>query len=245
MKINVLFTHLGSEELYFTGKTVVVIDVLRATTTIATALANGAKEIIPVNSIEFAMKFTGGQTLLGGERHTKKIEGFTLGNSPAEYTSDIVNGKSIILYTTNGSKAIVKAKFAETTVCCSFNNLEIVAKYLIKLNKNFEIVCSGNNNYFSLEDSVCAGVLISDVMKTYPDVQLNDGGEATLLLAKQYNKKLLKMLENSEHGKVLIENGYQDDVVYASKLNTVNVVPIAGSDSIRALSAKETEKLLN
>ncbi|MCA2005280.1 MAG: 2-phosphosulfolactate phosphatase, partial [Ignavibacterium sp.] len=100
MKVNVLFSPIAADELYFTGKTSVVIDVLRASSTIITALANGAKEIVPVGTIEFAVKVSGGmfggQTLLGGERNTKKIEGFALGNSPLEYEEKVVNGKSIV-----------------------------------------------------------------------------------------------------------------------------------------------------
>ena len=116
MKINTLLSPLNVDELYFTNKTTIVIDVLRASTTIITALANGAKEIIPVNSIEFAVKVSGDTfsslTLLGGERNTKKIDGFALGNSPLEYTEEIVKGKSIVFFTTNGTKAIVKAVMA-------------------------------------------------------------------------------------------------------------------------------------
>ncbi len=247
MKINVLFTHTSIEELFFTGKTAVVIDVLRATTTITTALMNGAKEIIPVNSIEFAIKFSGGfggQTLLGGERHAKKIEGFHLGNSPSEYTHEAVNNKAVILFTTNGSKAIVKAKFAENLICCCFNNLSIVAKYLVQLGKNFEVVCSGTNGLFSLEDSVCAGLLIAEVIKLNPAIELNDSGEAALLLAKQYHKNILKMMEKADHGKLLIENGFSDDLKYCAKLSCYDIIPVFNSSSIKALPHAEIEKLL-
>ena len=100
MKLDVLFSPVQADELFFTGKTTVVIDVLRASSTIITALTNGAKEIVPVGTVEFAVKVSGGifggQTLLGGERNTKKIEGFALGNSPSEYTTEIVYGKSIV-----------------------------------------------------------------------------------------------------------------------------------------------------
>ena len=119
MKTHTLLLPANADELFFTKKNTVVIDVLRATTTIVTALNNGAKEIIPVNSIEFAMKVSGntfsGHTLLGGERNTKKIEGFALGNSPLEYSPEIVNGKSIVLFTTNGSKAIAFDKSVSPT----------------------------------------------------------------------------------------------------------------------------------
>ncbi len=169
MKINVLLSPVTTEELYFTGKTTVVIDVLRASSTIVTALQNGAKEVIPVASVEFAVKISGGmfggQTLIGGERNTKKIEGFALGNSPLEYTPDIVSGKSIIIYTTNGSRAIVKAKFSEHLFVASFHNLSAVANQLLHIGNDIEILCSGRSNAFSMEDTICAGRLIAEIQK--------------------------------------------------------------------------------
>ena len=168
MKLDVLFSPVQADELFFTGKTTVVIDVLRASSTIITALTNGAKEVVPVGTVEFAVKVSGGifggQTLLGGERNTKKIEGFALGNSPSEYTKEIVSGKSIVFYSTNGSRAIVKAKYSANLFVCSFNNLNALAKHLKKLNEDVIILCSGNNNLFNLEDSVCAGMLINELV---------------------------------------------------------------------------------
>jgi len=112
MKLNIMFSPVNKDELYFTGKTTVVIDVLRASTTIITALSNGAKEVIPVATVEFAVKVSGGMfgghTLLGGERNTHKIEGFALGNSPTEYEGRLIEDKSIVYFTTNGSKAKIK-----------------------------------------------------------------------------------------------------------------------------------------
>src|SRR5690606_31381991 len=112
MKINVLFSPVGVDELSFTGKTTVVIDVLRASSTIVCARTNGARQRVTFSSIEFAVKVSGcmfgGQKLLAGERNTKKTEGFALGNSPLEYTPEVVKGKTIILFTSNGSRAVVK-----------------------------------------------------------------------------------------------------------------------------------------
>ena len=125
MKLDILFSPVLTDELFFTGKTTVVIDILRASSTIVEAMSNGAKEIVPVGTIEFAVKVSGGmfggQTLLGGERNTKKIEGFALGNSPSEYTADVVAGKTIVFYSTNGSRAIVKAKYSSNLFICSFS----------------------------------------------------------------------------------------------------------------------------
>jgi 2-phosphosulfolactate phosphatase len=190
MKLNVLFSPIVADELYFTGKTSVVIDVLRASSTIVTALKNGAKEIVPVATVEFAVKVSGGmfggQTLLGGERNTKKIEGFALGNSPLEYEEKIVNGKSIVFYTTNGTKALAKAKFSEHLFVCSFLNLNAIAKHLVSLQNNVEIICAGRNNFFSLEDTVCAGKLVAEIISMNPEVELNDSVYAALALNEKY-----------------------------------------------------------
>ena len=114
MKINVLFSPVSADELSFTGKTTVVIDVLRASSTIVTALQNGAREVIPVATVEFAVKVSGGmfggQTLLGGERNTKKIEGFALGNSPLEYTPDSCRRKNNNLLYNKRFKSNCKSK---------------------------------------------------------------------------------------------------------------------------------------
>lgn len=229
MKLNVLFSPIVADELYFTGKTSVVIDVLRASSTIVTALKNGAQEIVPVATIEFAFKVSGGmfggQTLLGGERNTKKIEGFALGNSPLEYEEKIVNGKSIVFYTTNGTKALAKAKFSEHLFACSFLNLNAVAKHLVSLNNNVEIICAGRDNFFSLEDTVCAGKLAAEIISMNPNVELNDSVYAALALNEKYGQDLLKMLKQSEHGKLLIENEFEEDLNYCAQLNLFDVIP--------------------
>lgn len=239
MKINVLFSYLNSDELSFTGRTTVVIDVLRASSTIIQALQNGAKEVVPVASVEFAVKVSGGmfggQTLLGGERNTKKIEGFALGNSPLEYTNEVVSGKTIILFTTNGSKAIVKAKFSENLFIAAFTNLEALSSHLINLNKDFEILCSGRGNNFSMEDVVCAGKLISEIQKKNKDVELSDSAKASIALSKTFGKNLITMMEQTEHGKLLIENGFKEDIKFCSRINSSDTVPYMVSGVLKSL----------
>lgn len=239
MKINVHLTPGGVDELFFTGKTTIVIDVLRATSTIVTALSNGAREIIPVASVEFAVKVSGGMfgglTLLGGERNTKKIQGFALGNSPLEYTHDVVNGKSIILFTTNGTKAIVKAKFSQNLFICSFLNLSAIANKIIALDKDIEILCSGRNNFFSLEDGICAGKLVTEILKSKEDAVLSDTSRAALALCKSFGKSIPKLLAETEHGKLLVENGFEEDIKYCSKLNTVEIIPSFSGNVIKIL----------
>jgi 2-phosphosulfolactate phosphatase len=239
MKLDVLFSPVQADELFFTGKTTVVIDVLRASSTIITALANGAKEMVPVGTIEFAVKVSGGifggQTLLGGERNTKKIEGFALGNSPSEYTTEIVSGKSIVFYSTNGSRAIVKAKYSANLFICSFNNLNALAIHLKKLSEDVIILCSGNNNLFSLEDSVCAGMLINELVTANKKVELTDSSISAMTLFKSFGKNIFKMLSETDHGRLLIENGFKDDLKACAELDNTEVIPFYSSNVLKVL----------
>lgn len=237
MKIDVLYSPVQADELFFTGKTTVVIDVLRASTTIITALSNGAKEIVPVGTVEFAVKVSGGifggQTLLGGERNTKKIEGFALGNSPAEYTKEIVAGKSIVFYSTNGSRAIVKAKYSANLFVCSFNNLKTMAKHLKKLNEDVVVLCAGNNNFFSLEDSVCAGMLVNELFTETKNNEMTDSAKSAMALFKSFGKNILKMLSETDHGKLLIENGFTNDLQACAELDNTDVIPFYSGNVLK------------
>lgn len=239
MKVNVLFSYINTDELAYTGRTTVVIDVLRASTTIIQALQNGAREVIPVASVEFAVKVSGGmfggQTLLGGERNTRKLEGFALGNSPLEYTPEVVRGRTIILFTTNGSKAIVKAKFSENLFIAAFTNLNAVAKHLIKLDKEFEILCSGRGNYFSMEDVICAGKLISEIKKITNDVELTDSAKASVALNESFGNNILSMIQQTEHGKILVENNFDEDLKFCSRISTSETIPYLISGALKAL----------
>lgn len=232
MNIHVLLSPLNADELYFTNKTTVVIDVLRATSVICKALEEGAKEIIPVSTVDFAMKISGnahgGQTLLCGERNTKMVEGFNLGNSPDEYVEENVAGKSIILFTTNGSKSILRAKFSENLYTCSFNNLKTVAKQLVKLNNDVEILCAGSGGMFCIEDTVCAGKLISEIekiKKSKSGITISDSGKACKVLNNNFGDDVHLMLSECEHGKLLIENNFSTDLEFCSTLNNCPVLP--------------------
>ncbi len=242
MKINVLLSPLNADDLYFTNKTTVVIDVLRASTTITSAIANGAKEVIPVDSIEFAMKVSGnafgGQTILAGERNTKKIEGFTLGNSPLEFDSENVSGKSIILFTTNGTKAIVRAKFSENLLICSFNNLQAISEHLLELNNDVNILCAGSSGMFCIEDTVCAGMLIKSIEKLDRKIEITDAGKASIILSNNFGSSTINVLKESEHGQRLIDNGFEADVEYCANFNTTDVIPFYKSGVIKSFNVK-------
>lgn len=240
MKINVFFSPLGVDELYFKDKTTVVIDVLRASSTIITAVNNGAKEVVPVSGIESAIKLSGGMfggyTLLCGERNTKKIDGFALGNSPFEFAKEIVENKTIVLYTTNGTKAIVKAKFSENLFIGSFLNLSYLINHLINLNVDVEILCSGRNNLFSLEDALCAGLICEKIMQKVDNVVLSDSAKASIAIKKKYGSNIIEALKDSDHGKILIENGFEKDIEYCSQISVIDIIPHYNNGSIKKLN---------
>ncbi|MCF8267915.1 MAG: 2-phosphosulfolactate phosphatase [Ignavibacteriales bacterium] len=239
MNIKVLFSPLNADELFFSGKNTVVIDVLRSTTTIITALDNGAKEVLPVNSIEFAMKISvsafGSLSLIAGERNGIKIDGFNLGNSPLEFDEERVKGKSIILYTTNGTKAMVRAKFSSKLYVCSFTNLSAVARKVAEDNEDLIILTSGSNGMFCLEDTVCAGMLIDEISALTGKTFYSDSVIASCNLSAAYKGDLLKLLKECEHGKTLIEKNFMQDMEFCSRINSSETVPVLVSGAIRKL----------
>jgi 2-phosphosulfolactate phosphatase len=230
MRIDLHLTPHPVDELAFRDATVVVIDVLRASTSIVTALAHGAREVIPVATVESAVKLSGSLfgdvILLGGERHGKMIEGFHLGNSPREYTEERVKGKSIIFSSTNGSQAMAKARYARELFVCAFVNISAVADAIRQEPRDFMILCSGSNGWLSMEDAVCGGMLVAKVMDDAQfDVALSDGAQAARALFKAYGKSVLKMLRASDHGKYLETIGFGDDLKACAAVDAFPVLP--------------------
>ncbi len=235
MRVDLLFTPNQTDEMGLRGKSVVVIDVLRASTSIAMALHSGAKEIIPVTTVESAVKISGNLfgdvILLGGERNGKRIEGFHLGNSPAEYSVEKVKGKSIIFSSTNGSQAMVKARYSRERVVCGFVNISRVAAFVRENRRDITILCAGTNGMFSLEDAVCAGVLLAKLgEKNSIELILSDAAQAASALHKTFGKSILKMIKGTEHGKYLAEIGFGDDLPLCAGVDTIPVLPqLSGS----------------
>jgi len=231
MKVDVFFSPSQIDEMLLREKNVVVIDVLRSSTTIVAALRNGAREIIPVGSVESAVKVSGnlfGDVVLrGGERNGKIIPGFNLGNSPKEYTEEAVKGKSIIFCTTNGTAAMAKARYAQKMVVAGFVNISLVVEYIKECREDFFIVCSGKQQLFCIEDAICAGMIVTmlcDDESLY--VELNDSAVAAQALHKTFGRNLLKMAKSSEHGKYLMEIGFEDDIKTCVKLDSIPALPL-------------------
>ncbi len=245
MQIQTTFTPHQLDELALRDKTAVVIDVLRASTTVITALANGARKIIPTASAEAAAKIAGplvdGVTIRGGERGGKMIEGFSLGNSPLEYTEERVRDKSIVYSTTNGSPLFLKAKYARNMLVCAFVNIGAVAAFLKQNASDVEILCAGANGRFALEDAVCAGMLVH-LLNEDEDagLVLSDAGTAAHALYRAHAKSLQKMLRQTEDGKVLAALGFSADIPYCAGVDTVPVLPFLEDNALRL--RKETDR---
>jgi 2-phosphosulfolactate phosphatase len=229
MKIDLFFTPNEVTEEELNDKAVLVIDVLRASTTIAYAFHNGCKDIIPTSSMdaatELSRKIGRDAALLCGEREGKKIEGFDLGNSPFEYEAEKIKDKTLIFATTNGSKAIVKGSAGRSLAVGSFVNFQTVADYLNSDSNDLSIVCSGKLDQFSLEDAVCGGLYIDTLVKKGVR-QLNDAACAALKLYEVHQGNLLGMLKNSSHGQYLIELGFEKDLHLCSEVNSLQVLPV-------------------
>jgi len=247
MRVSLYFTPHQTDEFALRNQIVVVIDVLRAGTSITTALSNGAKEIIPVTTVERAVKISGSlfgdYILRGGERNGKMIEGFNLGNSPADYSEEKVRGKAIIYSSTNGSRAIDKARYAREMVVCAFVNISAVVEFLAGQQGDIHVVCAGNNGTFSMEDSVCAGMLLHKMAEDRGvDISFSDAGLATVALFKSFGRSIPKMLKNSEHGRFLAQIGFAADLEACSSVDTLAVVPQLVGNVIKLKREPEKQK---
>lgn len=238
MKVDTFFTtNFIEKEEQFTNSIVVMIDVLRASSTIANALLNGAKEIIPVESTEKAVelysKLSRETRLLAGERNGVKPTGFELGNSPLEFNSDSIKGKTIILTTTNGTKLYQKAKNARIKIIGSFVNSDSVINHIDKLllqdaTNEFRIhfLCAGNNGQFSYEDTLCAGFFIYKLIQVRSNLELSDSSHAAKSLYLQFSENLKNFLKTKEHPNFLKSIGLTDDIDFCLELNKCPVVPL-------------------
>ncbi|MBM4174894.1 MAG: 2-phosphosulfolactate phosphatase [Ignavibacteria bacterium] len=229
MKIDVLFFTAGVPENYFTEKNCVVIDLLRATSTIITALNNGAREIIPIASVDEAIRISKNldknSYLLCGERQAKKIDGFDLGNSPLEYTEDKVKGKILILSTTNGTKVFNHLKNAKKVILASAFNISAVVDELMNSKEDWTVICSGSENMFDASDALCAGLLIHRIRSSVSNkIELNDAASLSLLYFEKSSNEIEKTLSQTEHGRYLIENNFGDDIKFISQIDLFNNV---------------------
>jgi 2-phosphosulfolactate phosphatase len=227
MNINVIPYAAASRPELTENKTVVVIDVLRATSVMLTALSNGAREIVPAISPEEAIQksflYDVEEVLLGGERNATKIEGFHMGNSPLEYTTENVSDKTIIITTTNGTKALNSCLNAEKVFIGAFLNVAAVIEK-IKDEDDIVLFCSGTNNNFSLDDGICAAMIIDGLIKI-KDVKLTDFAQLLLTTFQTNPNNLVLLLQDCYHLNLLRQKGFEKDVTFCLQNSLYNIVP--------------------
>jgi len=196
-----------------------VIDVLRASTTITTALNLGARAVIPFEGtdevVAAARNFERSSVLLAGERKMLPVSGFDLGNSPAELTPAIVAGKTLLLSTTNGTHALLQCHGARETVIASYVNCSAVTalfRTAFRSGVSVALVCSGQDRHFALEDAACAGRLVRVASRRFTGVTLNDAAHACSLLDRKYGDALETLFLDSAHGRALADAGFGRDL---------------------------------
>lgn len=224
----------------FLHKTVIVIDVLRATSTIITALIHGCRSIVPVETVLKAKELYREGDLLGGERFCKKIPGFDFGNSPLEYTREAIQGKRIILTTTNGTRGIQKAIKADHVLAGAFLNSKACAETAAHLKRDTVIVCAGTQDVFSLEDGLCAGHILEELVLLLGEKQIstNDFGLAMRGCYLQVKDRLLETLLTCSNGKKMCKSGFQADITACAQTNMTDQVPILEQDHMVLLQRK-------
>ncbi len=239
MDVDIQFLPSPLNTNFLSDRVVVVIDVLRATSVMVHALSEGALDVIPVATVEEAFQrlksFPSGAALLGGERGSRRIEGFDLGNSPREYMADRVKGKRLILTTTNGTKAFHSVSSGEEIMAGTFFNMGAIAEKCFDLDRDLLIFLSGDKGNFSLEDTVCGGMLVDRVIhRGRKPVSLTDASHTARILYQRFKDNLLEAFRLSHHGRELIDLGLEEDLSYCAQTDTTDIVPIFRDGVIRS-----------
>jgi 2-phosphosulfolactate phosphatase len=229
VRIYSLPTHIEPGDL--AGGVAVVIDVLRASTTICVALANGAARVIPCGHVDTARRMAAedetGNTLTGGERLGVKIEGFDLDNSPGSYSPERVAGKTIAFTTTNDTAALLKTDGAARVLIGSLVNRQAVVETLNAEGRPVHLICAGTDGRLTFEDLLGAGAIAGGLARI-ADVEMWD--ETTERAAKHWPqgvppKSLIEFLRRSSGGHNLVELGFDADIVRAAEVDSIQVVP--------------------
>lgn len=226
-----LFTSLSPALLHLSDlrdSIVVIIDVFRATSTIATALYNGAARVVPVAGVDDCKRL-GAEidgAITAGEREGKVIPGLQYGNSPKEYYREFIEGKTLVLTTTNGTRLLhmALANGCDEVITGSFPNLDAVCSHLVQQNKNVVLGCSGWKDRFNMEDTLFAGAVIHQVKDHF---EIHD--DASLMAEEMYKlhkDDLLEFVQRTTHWHRLAAYGLHEDLKYCITANVANVLPV-------------------
>ena len=242
MRIDVVFGPPTVTPALITGRVVAVIDVLRASSSIAIALGNGARNVVPLESadevITRAKQFDRGEVRMAGERKMLMIPGFDLGNSPREFTREAVEGKTVLLTTTNGTAAMLGLQGARDVVVASYVNLEAVSVLMRTASRagtDLTLICAGREKLFSLEDAACAGRYVRTITKRLSKVELGDGAFAATVIDRKYGDRLDQLFADSEAGQALADAGFSADLESCAAVDSCPVIPILQDRQITLL----------
>lgn len=243
MKLDVFFTPAGLTPQEVQGRTVVVLDVLRATTSIAVALHHGARAILPAASTEEALRIAQNlerdDVVLAGERRSQRIPGFALGNSPLEFSPEAVQGRTVVMSTSNGTPALVATQGARETIVGAAVNFSVVAercRAALAEHGELLVLCAGQDRRFALEDAFAAGRLTKVLLPEggLRRVTVNDGAIAALELARHYGERWLRACRAATHGKELAALGFREDVGVCAREDSHPVLPLYADRRITA-----------
>lgn len=226
MNIEVCFTPNEYKEGDYESHAAVVIDVLRATTSIATAFHHGCRQIVPVEQVQQAFEKKEQlypEAILAGERKGVLITGFNLGNSPLEYHPEAVEDKTIIMTTTNGTMALNTATKGQKVYAAAFVNAQAVCDKLIEEKRPIVIVCAGTDGRFSVEDAVCAGLIADRLQHHY---HLSDKALAVQAMYEAYKENLVEQVGRSSHARYLTELGFAEDIQLCLQQDVFSVAPV-------------------
>ena len=228
MRVDVAVTPAALTAPDLAGATALVIDVLRASSSIITALAHGCAGVVPVSEPDEARRRAAAVpgALVAGERHGDPLQGFHLGNSPLEFTRERVGGRTVFLTTTNGTGALLAVRAAEAIGVAALINASAAAAWALAAGRGLVIACSGDGGGRSLEDEVCAGLIAEQVRAARPDAVLGPAAEEAAGRARPYAKDLGRLAQDSPWARRLGNRGRGADLAACLTLDTVSLVPV-------------------
>ena len=230
IEIEIEFWARDADRAVKRGDVIILIDVLRSGTSILNAFANGAEFVIPVASLKeaYRLRNQNPKYFLAGERRGYKPKGFDLGNSPLDFNSEKVSGRSLVMATTSGTSALVRCQLAKWVLVGAFLNARAIAgraeEIATKEGVGVSFVLAGDRGRFSLEDFLCAGAIAGRF--TGARVCFSDKAEAAFLSFRQVESDLCQSIMEAEHAKYLMRLGLKRDIAFSCQLNSVRIVPV-------------------
>jgi len=242
MKVDIIISADDITKSKIENKIAVVIDMFRATSVIVTALSNGCKEVIPYltieETLEHAKTLNREDYILGGERKAVKIDSFDLSNSPLEYTEEVIKNKTVLMTTTNGTRTLTKSTSAKRILIAAMINAKAVAKELLNIDEDVVIINAGTNGNFSMDDYICGGYIINEMLNQDKNLELTDISK-TANIIYEANTDIISYVKQATHYSVMKSLKLDDDIEYCTKKSIIEIVPEYKDNKITLMSNVE------